>query len=112
MSSAIFKGDDTRAFGGNFINITVNNPDLYKISKLVFAVNGGTITKTFTDEEFFQRAETNLTVNFTSEETLKLTNVNVGNLLAYDEHGYQATCIQSVQFNAQNGVINNGECHC
>ena len=110
--ASIFKGDDTRAFGGNFINIKVNNPDLYKISKLVFSVNGGIITKTFTDNEFFQRAETNLTVNFSSEETLKLTGVNVGNLLAYDEYGYQETCVQSVQFNAQNGVINNAKCCC
>ena len=110
--ASIFKGDDTRAFGGNFINIKVNNPDLYKITKLVFVVNGGTITKTFTDEDFFQTEETTLTVNFSSEETARLTNVNVGNLLAYDENGYQATCIQSVQFNAQNGVINNGRCNC
>lgn len=110
--TSIYKGDDTRAFGGNFINIKINNPDLYKISKIIFAVNGGVITKTFTDENYFQVEETNLTVNFTSKETLKLNAINIGNLLVYDEHGYQETCVQSIQFNAQNGVINNAKCCC
>ena len=111
-SNAIFKGDSTAAFGGNFLTILVKNPDLYKISKLIFSVNGGCIQKPFTDPEYFQRAETLLTVNFDSTETVKLSATNVGNLIAYDEFGLQETCIQSVKFYAQNGVISNAKCSC
>jgi hypothetical protein len=31
---AIFKGDNTAAFGANFLTISVMNPDLVKISKI------------------------------------------------------------------------------
>lgn len=113
MADAIFKGDNTAAFGGNFLTIKVLNPDLYKISKLVFVVNGGIIIKGFTDESMFQREETYLTVNFNSSETSKLSATNVGNLVAYDENGLPQTCIQTVQFTAQNGVIKNvRQCCC
>lgn len=114
MTNPIFKGDDTRAFGGNFLTIKILNPDLYKISKLLFSVNGGIIQKTFNGVDFgyFQQAESFVTVNFTSEETKKLSANNIGNLLAYDEYNLQETCIQSVKFSAQNGVINNAKCCC
>lgn len=111
-SNAIFKGDSTAAFGGNFLTILVKNPDLYKISKLIFSVNGGCIQKIFTDSEYFQRAETLLSVNFDSNETIKLSASNVGNLIAYDEFGLQETCVQTVKFYAQNGVISNAKCNC
>ena len=112
MANAIFKGDNTAAFGGNFLTILVKNPDLYPISKLIFSVNGGIIQKQFTDPDNFQREETALTVNFNSQETVKLNSSNVGNLIAYDAEGLQETCIQSVKFYAQNGVINNAKCCC
>lgn len=112
MNNPIFKGDNTAAFGGNFLTILVKNPDLYKISKLVFSVNGGIIQKTFTDEDYFRRAETLLSVNFDSNETKRLSVTNVGNLVAYDEYGLQETCVQSVKFYAQNGVICNAKCGC
>lgn len=111
-SNAIFKGDSTAAFGGNFLTIKVLNPKLYKISKLLFCVNGGTIQKPFkgADYNYFQSEEIILTVNFTSQETQRLSASNVGNLIAYDENGLQETCVQSVRFNAQNGVICNAKC--
>lgn len=112
MEDAIFKGDDLRAFGGHFLTIKILNPDLYKISKIVFVVNGGAIKKEFTDKNFFQAEETLLTVDFTSADTMKLSNLNVGNVLAYDEYDYQETCVQSVKFYAQNGVIYNAKCCC
>ena len=104
---SIFKGDDTSAFGGTFINIKVKNPDLYPISKILFVVNNGVIIKKFTDAENFQRAETDLTVNFDSTETQKLYATNVGNLVVFDATGKQETCQEYVQFNAQTGVITN-----
>lgn len=114
MSNTIFKGDNTAAFGGNFLTIKVLNPDLFKISKLLFVVNGGLIQKPFNGEDYdyFQTEETILTVNFTSQESSKLSTNNVGNLIAYDENGLQETCVQSVRFNAQNGVISDAKCCC
>ena len=112
MDNPIFKGDNTAAFGGNFLTISVQNPDLYKISKLIFVVNNGVIKKEFTDPNYFQVAETLLLVNFDSTETALLSPTNVGNLVAYDEFGQQETCIQSVKFYAQSGVICNAKCCC
>ena len=113
-SNSIFKGDDTAAFGGNFLTIKVLNPQLFKISKLIFSVNGGIIQKPFKGEDYdyFQAEERILIVNFTSQETQKLSASNIGNLIAYDEHGLQETCVQSVKFYAQNGVICNAKCCC
>ena len=114
MTQAIFKGDNTAAYGNNFLTISVKNPDLYKISKIIFSVNGGCIQKPFNGEDYdyFQTEETLLSVNFNSSETLKLLPSNVGNLITYDEQGRQDTCPQSVKFYSQNGVINNVKCSC
>ena len=111
-SNAVFKGDNTAAFGGNFITIKVKNPQLYKISKLLFSANSGIIQKPFKGEDYnyFQLEEIILVVNFDSNETKKLSATNVGNLIAYDENGLQETCVQSVKFYAQNGVISNAKC--
>lgn len=113
-SNSIFKGDSTAAFGGRFLTIKVLNPQLYKISKLLFCVNGGIIQKPFKGEDYnyFQVEEIILTVNFSSQETQKLNAANIGNLIAYDENGLQETCVQSVKFYAQNGVICNAKCCC
>ena len=93
----IFKGDDTGAFGNNFITINLNNPENYTISKAIFVC--GSIKKTFDNPEF------PLTVNFSSEETIQLSPSNVCHLVLYDEFGYQKTCSGSLSFSAQSGVI-------
>lgn len=114
-SNAVFKGDDTGAFGNQFLTITVKNPLLYPISKILFIVNGGTCIspKEFTDENNFQTAEITLTANFSSQETAKLNATNTGNLVAYDMNGLQYTCPQTLTFYAQNGVITkNGQSCC
>lgn len=101
----IYKGDDTDAFGRNYIKIKINNPDQKPISKIVFTVNSGIITKTFTDESNFTTENIELIVNFDSSETSKLIAKNVGNVLVYDMLGKQYTCRQSFVFTAINGVI-------
>lgn len=112
-NEAIFKGDDTAAFGGTFLTIKVSNPELYPISKILFVVNGGAIKKEFTDADMFQVEETILTVNFDSKETAILQPNNIGNLVVYDEYGKQETCKEYVQFQAQTGVICNAkQCCC
>ena len=106
-TNAIFKGDDTGAFGNKFITIKTKNPELYPISKLIFVTNGGCdiAPKVFIDENNFQQAEIELVVNYTSEETQKLNAVNTGNLVAYDMDGRQSTCPQTLTFTAKNGVL-------
>ena len=75
------------------------------ISKLVLSINGGCITKTFTDANNFQAEEIVLRINFDSTETAKLNVSNTVNLLAYDAQGRQTTCKQTASFSAKNGVI-------
>ena len=110
----IYKGDDTRAFGNNFLTIKIENPNEYPISKIVFSVNGGCIQKSFYGKDYnnFQTPEIILSVNFDSKETMKLNATNVGNVIAYDINDYPQTCPQSVKFYAQNGVITNARCGC
>lgn len=115
-SNAIFKGDDTGAFGNQFITITVKNPLLYPISKLEAVTNSGTRinNKVFTDESDFQVETITLTINYDSAESLKLNQgANILNLVAYDDQGRQTTCKQSLTFYAKNGVISrDGQCQC
>lgn len=101
----IFKGDDTDAFGNNYITIHIANPLQMPISKIIFSVNGGMLQKTFTDESHFTDENIELIVNFNSQETAKLNARNVGNVVAYDMRNRQKTCPQSLVFSAINGVI-------
>lgn len=112
---AVFKGDDTSAFGNQFITITVKNPNLYPVSKIEAVTNSGVCipNKPFTDPDNFQRENITLTVNYSSQESTKLNNTNTLNLVAYDEQGKQKTCPQTLTFYAQNGVISrNGQSCC
>lgn len=103
-SNAIFKGDDSGAFGNNFITINLDNPLGYPISKAIFVC--GCIQKPFKNPVFPLR------INLTSQETTKLRSSNVCYLVVYDSEGRQKTCQGSLTFNAQNGVINNGGICC
>lgn len=103
-SNAIFKGDDSGAFGNNFITINLDNPLGYPISKAIFVC--GCIQKPFKNPVFPLR------INLTSQETAKLRSSNVCYLVVYDSEGRQKTCQGSLTFNAQNGVINNGGICC
>lgn len=115
-SNAVYKTDDTGAFGNSFITITVKNPNLYPISKILAVTNSGTCieNKPFTSADNFQREEIELVVNYSSQETAKLNQgANTLNLVAYDEQGRQKTCPQTLTFYAQNGVISrNGQLCC
>lgn len=95
--SLIFKGDNTAAFGNNFITINIDNKNHYEISRAVFVC--GCIKKSFENPVF------PLVVNFSSEESAKLNFKNVCYLVVYDSQGRQQTCIGSFTFGAQSGVI-------
>lgn len=102
MTNSIYMGDNTAAFGNNFITINLNNPLNYPISKAVFVCN--CLTKTFKNPVF------PIVINFDSQETGQLRTSNTCYLVVYDSQGRQKTCKGNLTFKAQNGVINNGAC--
>lgn len=105
QENAIYKGDNTAAFGNNYITIKIKNELGYQISKILFIINGGVIVKEFTDANYFIQQDIELVVNFDSGETAKLNNTNTGNLIAYDMQDRQYTCQQFLTFSAKNGVL-------
>lgn len=99
----IFKGDNTAAFGNNFITINIDNPQEFQISKAIFVC--GCIQKSFENPVF------PLVINLSSQETKKLSSSNVCYFVVYDSEGRQKTCQGTLTFKAQNGVIQqNGTC--
>ena len=96
----LFKGDDSGAFGNNFITINLENPLEYPISKAIFVC--GCITKEYINPVF------PWVINFSSAETSHLKATNICYLVVYDSEGRQRTCKGTLTFKAQNGVICNG----
>lgn len=116
MSKPIVKTDDTDAFGGHFGTIKIHNKDLRPISRIEVVTNSGACikNKSYTDSDNFLREWIELTVDYSSEETTRLNQgANALNLVAYDLNGKQKTCLQTLTFYAQNGVISkNGKSCC
>lgn len=109
INQPIYKGDDTGAFGNKFITITIKNPYLYQISKIEVVTNSGCAipNKIFIDENegYFRRENIVLTINYSSEETLKFNATNTVKVIPYDINGLHVTCPQTLVFYAQSGVI-------
>ena len=116
MSNPIIRTDDTDAFGGHFGKITIHNPDLIEISKIEVVTNSGTCIKNkrYTDDNDFKRDEIVLMIDYSSDETKRLNQgANTLNIVLYDKHNKQKTCLKTLTFYAQNGVIQkNGKCGC
>lgn len=93
----VFKGDNTGAFGNNFITIELDNPLGYIISKAEFVC--GCYKKPIPNPQF------PLVINFTEEETKKLNFKNTCYLVVWDELGRQKTCEGTITFTAKNGVL-------
>lgn len=81
---AINRGDNTRAFGGDFLRIYLNNPNNIYISKAVFHVNHDL-------EKVYENPVFPLRVNFTGEETMLLRQDNTCQLALWDESGRRRT---------------------
>ena len=115
-ANSIYRGDDTAAFGHNFIRVKIKNPALYPLSKIEAVTNGGCCIKNreFTDPDNFKHEEITLFINYDSDDTQKLNQgANTLNIVAFDEHDRQKTCAQTLTFYAQNGVITkNGQSCC
>lgn len=94
----IYKGDDTGAFGNNFLTIELEDEVGVEISKAQL-VCGCYKSKIIENPQF------PLTFNFDSEETKKLNFKNTCFLIVWDAEGRQTTCEGSVTFEAKNGVI-------
>lgn len=84
VNTSLFRGDDTLAFGGNFIKIDIENNTSFNITKAEWKC--GTIKKTFTNPQF------PLMINLTSEESDKLNTQNTCYLAVYDDLGRKKTC--------------------
>ena len=93
----VFKGDNTGAFGNNFITIELENPLGYTISKAEFVC--GCFRKVFENPTF------PLIINFTEEESKKFNFKNTCYLIVWDELNRQKTCEGTLTFEAKNGVI-------
>lgn len=94
-----FKGNNTQAFDKHFMRINLINPQSLDVnySRIDFVCGG--IRKVFYNPVF------PLYVDFTSEETAKLSFNNVGYLIAYDNLGRSEQCQGYIEFSFQNGVI-------
>lgn len=80
----IYRGDDTGAFGNTLLTIILKNAEGLKFSKAVFRCEE--ITKEFENPTF------PLKINFTSEETSKMYDINHCYLAVWDEKGRKQTC--------------------
>lgn len=81
---AINKGDNTAAFGKDFLRIYLNNPNKLYIQRAVFQINGD-MEKEFWEPTFPLR------INFTGEETTFLRQVNTCKLALWDANGRRKT---------------------
>lgn len=107
-ANSIYRGDDTAAFGHNFIRVKIKNPALYPLSKIEAVTNGGCCIKNIeiTDPDNFKHEEITLFINYDSDDTQKLyLGANTLNMVAYDMQNRRYTCKQTFIFYAQNGVI-------
>ena len=95
--TAIYKGDDTGAFGQDFIIITISGMDDVPISKCIFQC--GPVQKVFTRPQFPIR------VNFSHEESKRLPKDSVCYLQVFDESGRRQTCEGTLSFTAQAQVV-------
>lgn len=107
MTNENYKGDDTGAYGNNFITINLKNPLNYEVSKAQFVVNGGCPHLDPVENPQFP-----MVINFTSEQTLQMRATNVGNLVTWDSQGRQKTCKGSITWDFKNGVIYNVRRNC
>ena len=99
MAEKYYKGDDFGAFDENWVEINLDYPEEWIISKVGFKV-GNLPTMNIEDPEF------PLYINLTSEQTAGLKDVNTCYLAVYDAEGNKRTCEGSWTFVAADEVVN------
>lgn len=96
--ASIYKGDDTNAFGQEFIKINMpKNFEGITISKCIFQC--GPIQKVYHKPQF------PIYVNFSHAESKKLPQTSECYLQVFDEKGLRQTCIGTLTFTAKAQVI-------
>lgn len=96
--ATIYKGDDSAAFGNNFITIRANIPDGSTVSLAKFKC-GNLPVMTFPNPTF------PLVINLTPAQTRQLKQQNTCYLAVYDSLGRKATCRGSLTFVAKEEVV-------
>ena len=98
MAEKYYKGDDFNAFGEDWVEIELDFPEDWLISKAEFKV-GNLPTMRFPNPIF------PLVVNLTSEQSANLKDVNTCYMAIYDEEGRKKTLDGSWTFLAENEVV-------
>lgn len=91
----IYQGDNTAAFGGNFLTIRLSSQSgiIPTISRAELKI--GCICKTFKNPTF------PMTINLNEEESAKLQAQNTAYLAIWDAEGRKLTCNGSKTFETQ-----------
>ena len=97
--ASINRGDNTGAFGSDFLKIYLNNPNNVYIQKALLQINGE-LEKEFYDPVFPLR------VNITGEETYYLSQVNHCKLALWDEYGRRRTADGKFTFFVKENRVN------
>lgn len=96
MSEELYQGDNTAAFGGNFMQINISAGE---------GVPVPTITKAELKIGCFHKVIENptfpLIVNLTEDETAQLKTENVAYLAVWDAQGRKKTCTGSMEVKTQ-----------
>lgn len=89
----IYQGDNTAAFGGNFLTISISSESgiVPVITRAELKI--GCLCKTFSNPVF------PMTINLTEEETAKLQSQNTAYMAVWDNMGRKKTCKGSITFN-------------
>lgn len=89
----IYQGDNTAAFGGNFLTINIRVPEGQEVPTITRAeLKIGCICKNFNNPTF------PMTINLTEEETVKLQAQNSAYLAVWDAEGRKKTCQGTISF--------------
>lgn len=91
----IFQGDNTAAFGGNFLTINISSESGIVPAFSRAEIKIGCICKNIKNPVF------PLTINLNEEETVKLQTLNTVFMAVWDSLGRKKTCIGSVSFKTQ-----------
>lgn len=96
--NAIFRGDDTDAFGQNWLTINAVIPTGWVIAKADVKI-GDLPIKTFNNPVF------PLSINLTNIETIQLSQKNNIYMKVYDTQGRGMTCQGTLSFPTQAEVV-------
>lgn len=96
----LYRGDDTNAFGKEFLTIELENEKEFIVTKAEFQC--GTLLRVLENPVF------PIQIALDRAETKQLRNENLCYLRVYDENGLRETCEGTLVIETQKEVINAG----